>query len=216
MAMTNFFSQVAALEFEGCLNLTLKKEGAQLTVSVLLQNDGCGDAAKKHIPPLILKGDAKELGEGFFPAIAEPVQQTSKLLLNMEQFLKGQEDAKKQSAMEKKKAEKTDKGDKADKAAPQDPKEKRYFDAMAQVDALEAEGKFKEAWSKVPQPSDYPDRADTLRARRASLSKQFAPDLFVAAAPEIPVEPNTEDYDDNAPDAEAVHNEGAAGGDNLG
>lgn len=213
MAMTNFFSQVAALEFEGCLNLTLKKEGAQLTVSVLLQNDGCGDAAKKHIPPLILKGDAKELGEGFFPAIAEPVQQTSQLLLNMEQFLKGQEEAKKQSAMEKKKAEKTEK---ADKAVPQDPKEKKYLEAMAQVDALEAEGKFREAWSKVPQPSDYPDRADALRARRASLSKQFAPDLFVAAAHETPVEPNTEDYDDNAPDAEAVQDEGAAGGDNLG
>lgn len=213
MAMTNFFSQVAALEFEGCLNLTLKKEGALLTVSVLLQNEGCGDAAKKHIPPLILRGDAKELGEGFFPAIAEPVQQTSQLLLNMEQFLKGQEEAKKQSAMEKKKAEKTEK---ADKAVPQDPKEKKYLEAMAQADALEAEGKFREAWSKVPQPSDYPDRADALRARRASLSKQFAPDLFVAAAPETPVEPNTEDYDDNAPDAEAVQDEGAAGGDNLG
>lgn len=213
MAMTNFFSQVAALEFEGCLNLTLKKEGAQLTVSVLLQNDGCGDAAKKHIPPLILKGDAKELGEGFFPAIAAPVQQTSQLLLNMEQFLKGQEEAKKQSAMEKKKAEKTEK---ADKGAPQDPKEKKYLGAMAQADALEAEGKFREAWSKVPQPSDYPDRADVLRARRASLSKQFAPDLFVAATPETPVEPNTEDYDDNAPDAEAVQDEGAAGEDNLG
>lgn len=211
--MTNFFSQVAALEFEGCLNLTLKKEGAQLTVSVLLQNDGCGDAAKKHIPPLILKGDAKELGEGFFPAIAEPVQQTSQLLLNMEQFLKGQEEAKKQSAMEKKKAEKTEK---AHKAAPQDPKEKKYLEAMAQAGALEAEGKFREAWSKVPQPSDYPDRADALRARRASLSKQFAPDLFVAAAPETPVEPNTDNYDDNAPDAEAVQDEGAAGGDNLG
>lgn len=211
--MTNFFSQVAALEFEGCLNLTLKKEGTQLTVSVLLQNDGCGDAAKKHIPPLILKGDAKELGEGFFPAIAEPVQQTSQLLLNMEQFLKGQEEAKKQSAMEKKKAEKTEK---ADKAAPQDPKEKKYLEAMAQADALEAEGKFREAWSKVPQPSDYPDRADALRARRASLSKQFAPDLFVASAAQTPVEPNTEDYDDNAPDAEAVQDEGTAGGDNLG
>lgn len=211
--MTNFFSQVAALEFEGCLNLTLKKEGAQLTVSVLLQNDGCGDAAKKHIPPLILKGDAKELGEGFFPAIAEPVQQTSRLLLNIEQFLKGQEEAKKQSAMEKKKAEKTEK---AHKAAPQDPKEKKYLEAMAQAGALEAEGKFREAWSKVPQPSDYPDRADALRARRASLSKQFAPDLFVAAAPETPVEPNTDNYDDNAPDAEAVQDEGAAGGDNLG
>ena len=209
MAMTNFFSQVAALEFEGCLNLTLRKEGAQMTVSVLLQNESCGDAAKKHIPPLILKGDAKELGEGFFPAIAEPVKQTSTLLLNMEQFLKGQEEAKKQSAMEKKKAEKTEK---ADKAAPQDPKEKKYLEAMAQVDALEAEGKFKEAWCKVPQATDYPDKAAQLRTRRDSLKAQFAPDLFGAAQPaevqeEKYEEPNTEDYDDSDTDAEDIPDE---------
>jgi len=212
MAITNFFSQVAALEFEGCLNLTLKKDGAQLIVSVLLQNQACGDSAKKHIPPLILKGDAKELGEGFFPAIAEPVQQTSKLLLNMEQFLKGQEQAKKQSAMENK----ADKKEKGETSAAQDPKQRKYLEAMAQAEALEKEGKFREAWSKVPQPSDYPEHADTLRQKRASLSKQFPPDLFGSPAPETNVEPKTEDYDDNTSDAEAVHDKGAAGGDNLG
>ena len=42
MAITNFFSQVAALDFKGCLNLTLHSKGESLTVSVLLQNDACG------------------------------------------------------------------------------------------------------------------------------------------------------------------------------
>lgn len=204
--MTNFFSQVAALEFEGCLNLTLKKEGEQLTVSVLLQNPACGDNAKRHIPPLILKGTPKELGEGFFPNIAEPVQATSQLLVNMEQFLKGQEEAKKQSALEKKKAEKTE------KPATQDPKEKKYLEAMAQVDKLEQEGKFKEAWSKVPQPSDYPDRAEALRERRASLSKQFAPDLFGGEQAQN-VAPNTQDDDNSTTDAEVVPDEGQGAGD---
>lgn len=204
--MTNFFSQVAALEFEGCLNLTLKKEGEQLTVSVLLQNPACGDSAKRHIPPLILKGTPKELGEGFFPNIAEPVQATSQLLVNMEQFLKGQEEAKKQSALEKKKAEKTE------KPATQDPKERKYLEAMAQVDKLEQEGKFKEAWSRVPQPSDYPDRAEALRERRASLSKQFAPDLFGGEQPQN-VAPNTQEDDNSTTDAEAVPDEGQGAGD---
>lgn len=206
MAMTNFFSQVAALDFEGCLNLTLKKEGGQLTVSLLLQNPACGDSAKQHIPPLLLKGTPKELGEGFFPAIEAPVQSSSQLLVNMEQFLKGQEEAKKQSAIEKKKAEKTE------KPAPQDPKEKKYLEAMAQVDRLEQEGKFKEAWSKVPQPSEYPDRAEVLRERRASLSKQFAPDLF-GGAQTTNVEPNNEEDDNSATDAEAVPDEGQGAGD---
>ena len=201
--MTNFFSQVAALEFKGCLNLTLRKEGECLTVSLLVQDDACGDAAKNCIPPLILKGTAKELGEGFFPAIAEPVQATATLLTNMGQYLKGQEEAKKRSAMEKK--EKTDKP-----AAAVNPKEKKFLEAMQQVDALEAGGKFREAWSKVPQPAEYPDHADTLRARRASLSKQFAPDLFGGGQPATVTqeEPNTEDYDDNEPDAEGIPDDG--------
>jgi PRTRC genetic system protein E len=207
MAMTNFFSQVAALEFEGCLNLTLKKDAEQLTVSVLLQNEGCGDTAKRHIPPLILKGTTKELGEGFFPAITEPVAQASQLLVNMEQFLKGQEQAKKQSAMEKKSTEK------AEKPAAQDPKEKKYFEAMAQVDALEAAGKYREAWGKVPQPTEYPERADALRERRASLSKQFPPDLFGVAQPVNTDKPNNDDYDDSQTDAEAVPDEGQGTGD---
>lgn len=210
MAITNFFSQVAALNFQGCLNLTMRKDGERLTVSVLLENDACGDTAKSHIPPLILKGTAQELGEGFFPAIAEPVQATSQLLTNMEQFLKGQEEAKKNSAMEKKKSEKADKP-----ATEVSPKEKKFIEAMKVVDDLEAEGKFKEAWCKVPLAAEYPDKAEQLRMRKESLKNQFAPDLFGAAQPaETPVEeventePNTEDYADSEPNAEDIPDEG--------
>jgi len=208
MAVTNFFSQVAALDFKGCLNLTLHKDGESLTVSVLVQDDACGDTAKKRIPPLILKGTAQELGEGFFPAIAKPVQATSQLLANMEQFLKGQEEARKNSAMEKKKTEKADKP-----ATEVSPKEKKFLEAMKQVEALEAEGKFKEAWCKVPQPSEYPDKAEQLRKRRESLKAQFAPDLFGAAQPEEiqeeeNEEPNTENYADSDTDAEDFPDEG--------
>jgi PRTRC genetic system protein E len=208
MAITNFFSQVAALDFQGCLNLTLRRDGESLTVSVLVQDDACGDTAKSHIPPLILKGTAQELGEGFFPNIAAPVQATSQLLTNMEQFLKGQEEAKKNSAMEKKKTEKADKP-----ALEVSPKEKKFLEAMKQVDALEAEGKHKDAWCKVPQATEYPDKAEQLRKRRDSLKAQFAPDLFGAAQPaetqeEEDVEPNTDDYADSEPNAEDIPDEG--------
>lgn len=204
MAITNFFSQVAALDFQGCLNLTLRKDVESLTVSVLLQNDACGDNAKNHIPPLILKGTAQELGEGFFSAIAEPVQATSQLLVNMEHYLKRQEEARQYSAMEKKKTEKADKP-----VMEVNTKEKKFLEAMKQVDALEAEGKFKEAWCKVPQPTEYPDKAEMLRKRRESLKNQFAPDLFGAAQPaeaqeEENTEPNTEDYADSEPNAEDI------------
>jgi len=202
--MTNFFSQVAALDFTGCLNLTLRRDGECMTVSVLLQNDACGDAAKNHIPPLIIKGSPKEIGEGFFPSIAAPVQATSQLLTNMEQYLKGQEEAKRNSAMEKKKTEKAD-----NPVAEVSPKEKKYLEAMRQVDALEAEGKYKEAWCKVPQATDYPDKADLLRKRRDSLKAQFAPDLFGAGQPATDVEDelNIEDYADSQSNAEDIPDE---------
>lgn len=209
MAITNFFSQVAALDFQGCLNLTLRKDGESLTVSVLLQNDACGDAAKAHIPPLILKGTPQELGEGFFPNIAAPLKATSQLLTNMEQFLKGQEEAKKQSAMEKKKTEKADKP-----ATEVSPKEKKFNEAIKQVDALEAEGKFKEAWCKVPLASEYPDKAEQLRKRKENLKNQFAPDLFGEPQPaeiqpeETFTEPNTENYAHSEPNAEDIPDEG--------
>ena len=110
--------------------------------------------------------------------------------------------------MEKKKTEKADKP-----ATEVSPKEKKFLEAMKQVDALEAEGKFKEAWCKVQQATEYPDKAEQLRGRRDSLKAQFAPDLFGAAQPaenqeEEDVEPNTDDYADSEPNAEDIPDEG--------
>jgi len=208
MAVTNFFAHAAALSFEGCLNITLKKDGEQLTVSVLLQNDACMDTAKTHIPPLILKGTAKELCEGFFDAIAEPVAQTSALLVNMEQYQKGQEKAKQNAASEKKKNEKAAK---PEKQTPEQIKQMQYAGVMHRVETLEKEGKFKEAWMKIPQPSEFPDKAEEIRTRRAALSAKFSPDLFGAEQPEEiikEVEPNPNDDVTDHNNAEGLSLEG--------
>lgn len=214
MPVTNFFAHIAAIPFEGCLNVTIKKDGEQLTASVLLQNDGCGDAAKNHIPPLILRGCAKELCEGFFDAIATPVAETSKLLVNMEAYLKGQEAAKKNAAMEKKKTEKTEKTDKADKSdkptTPEEIKEMKYIGIMAEVDKLEAAGKYREAWVKVPKTSEFPEKAEEIQKRTSSLSAQFSPDLFGAEQPATAVtnvEPKTEEDATDLIDAEGIPDE---------
>lgn len=120
---TNFFKQIADLNITGNLQLTISK-GADnnLVVSVLLQNEQCGDNAKQLIPPLLLKGIAEELDNGFFENIAKLIEQTSSLLLNMEAYLKQQEEAKKQSAMEKEKADKEKRG--------KDEKDKKYKEAV--------------------------------------------------------------------------------------
>ena len=100
----------------------------------------------------------------------------------MEKFQKQLDEAKAQSAIEKTKAEKEKKE--------QEAKDKKFKDSMAKVDELEKEGKFREAWIKVPDIAEYPEKADELRKRKTSLSDKFAtPSLFGAteeAAPEPP------------------------------
>lgn len=82
---------------------------------------------------------------------------------------------------------------------------------MANADALEKEGKFKEAWMKIPQPSEFPEKAEEIRSRRAALSAKFSPDLFGAeqtAETIDEVEPNTTDDVTDHINAESLSHEG--------
>ena len=172
METTNFFNQITQLGITGDLQLTISK-GAEnrLVVSVLLQNEQCGDYAKHLIAPFNLRGTPAELDEGFFNKITTPLQAASGLMVNMEAFMKQLEEAKKQSAMEKEKADKERKEKEA--------KEKKFKDAMSKADELEKEGKYREAWVKVPEVTEYPEKAEELRKRRKELSDKFSsPGLF--------------------------------------
>ncbi len=176
----NFFNQIVQLQITGDLQLTIAK-GAEnnLIVSVMLQNDGCGDNAKNIIPPLNLRGTAEELDHGFFEKITTPIQTASGLMVDMESFMKQLEETKKQSAMEKDKADRQKKE--------QEAKDKKFKDAMAKADELEKEGKFREAWVKVPEITEFPEKTDEIRRRKRELSDKFsAPSLFGAIEEEKP------------------------------
>lgn len=164
---TNFFNQIALLDITGELHLTITR-GAESTfiVSVMLQNKQCGDNAKELIPPLTLRGTAVELDNGFFERITTPLETASGLMDNMEAFMKQLEEAKKQSAMEKEKADKQKKE--------QETKDKKFKDAMAKADELDKEGKFREAWMKVPEATDFPEKAEEIRKRKSELSNKFS------------------------------------------
>ena len=170
----NFFHQIAQLQITGDLQLTIAK-GAEnnLIVSVMLQNEQCGDNAKNIIPPLNLRGTAEELDNGFFEKITTPIQTASGLMVDMESFMKQLEETKKKSAMEKDKADRQKKE--------QEAKDKKFKDAMAKADELEKEGKHREAWVKVPEITEFPEKADEIRKRKRELSDKFsAPSLFGA------------------------------------
>ena len=189
---TNFFSQIQQLDFTGNLQLTITK-GAEsnLIVTVLLLNEQCGDSAKNLIPPLTFNATSQEFDEGFIQQITTPVQKVSGLMVDMEKFQKQLDEAKAQSAIEKTKAEKEKKE--------QEAKDKKFKQAMDKADELEKEGKFRDAWMKVPDLTEFPEKADEIRKRKTSLSDKFAtPSLFGAmeeATPEPPkVEELTADY----------------------
>ena len=189
---TNFFNQIQQLEFTGVLQLNISK-GVEnnLIVSVILNNEQCGDSAKNLIPPLTFNATPQEFDEGFFEQITTPIQKVSGLMVDMEKFQKQLDEAKAQSAIEKAKTEK----EKKEKEA----KDKKFKDAMAKADELEKEGKFREAWIKVPDLTEFPEKADEIRKRKTALSDKFAtPSLFGAmdeAKPEPPIEQEiTADY----------------------
>ncbi|MFH7017343.1 prtrc system protein e [Flavobacterium sp. FlaQc-47] len=166
---TNFFKSILALQVAGNWNINIAKEEAdKLIVSVLFFNDTIGDDARKKVPPILLKGTVEELDNGFFQAIAEPVQDTAKLFANMEQFLKEKEQAKVSSQMQKDNELKKEKSE----------KQKQYESAMKKAEELETAGKFKEAWMKVPSVDLYPEYKDIIHARKAELSDKFPVDLF--------------------------------------
>jgi PRTRC genetic system protein E len=157
----------------------------------LLNNEQCGDSAKNLIPPLTFNATPQEFDEGFFEQITTPIQKVSGLMVDMEKFQKQLDEAKAQSAIEKAKTEK----EKKEKEV----KDKKFKDAMAKADELEKEGKFREAWIKVPDITEFPEKADEIRKRKIALSDKFAtPSLFGAmdeAKPEPPIEQEiTADY----------------------
>ncbi|WLD24289.1 PRTRC system protein E [Flavobacterium dauae] len=192
---TNFFNQIAQLDFTGNLQLTITK-GVEnnLIVLVYLNNEQCGDNAKNLIPPLTYNGTPQEFDEEFFEKITTPVQKVSGLMVDMENFQMQLDDAKKQSAMEK------DKSDKEKKL--QDAKDKKYKDAMAKADELEKEGKYRDAWVKVPEPAEYPEKKEEIIKRRSELSAKFAPDLFGTPQEQEKSEPQQEGLYPNYPESE--------------
>ena len=144
---TNFFRQLAKFNLIGDLQMILRPtEENSFVLSVLLNNEQCGDEARKLIPPLNLRGTAEELDNGFFESISTPLQTASGLMVDMESFMKSLEEAKKKSAMEKEKQDK----EKKEKEA----KEKKYKEAFEKAEILEKEGKYKEAWLALPKVSE--------------------------------------------------------------
>jgi len=178
---TNFFQQIAGLGFNGnfLLNINQDETGVQ-TVSVVLKRDKAIDG----LPPMLFKATAGELDEGFFEQLAQPVQQTAGLISNLESYQKELDKAKKNAKPDKAKAGKPAENDPGEDeqdeetnlfTPPEDDKQvkaekKRLYDeAMERVKSLAQQTKYAEALAQLPDVTDYPDKAETIEAKRKTL-----------------------------------------------
>jgi hypothetical protein len=75
---TNFFDHIANLNAPGIWKLGIQNDiNGNFVVSALYSPLQSNEPALKTIAPLIFKGTAAEMGEGFFEAIEKPVQETA-------------------------------------------------------------------------------------------------------------------------------------------
>jgi PRTRC genetic system protein E len=168
---TNFFELIQNLQLTGNLTISIQCGTDPLSLSVCLKNDDVSDKAKNIIPTLNLSGSAQELDEAFFSTITKPLQKTSGLMVNMQQYEKAQEEARKASRGEQ------DKKDKLKKE--EDEKNKKFEAQMKKVTELEKENKFREAYAQLPKPEDYPEHAEKLNEKKQFLMEKFEqPSLF--------------------------------------
>jgi len=188
---TNFFKKMAQMDINSKLTLTIGKGTENtLVVTIFVENDACADKAKFLIPPFNIEGTPDELDEGFFDYIRTPLNKADGLLSNMENFYKQLEIAEKNSAMEKQKADNERKAKEA--------KNKKYNEIMLKAEALEQQGRFKEAWTALPKASDYPENAKAIRAKQELYEPHFVSNLFT----ESPVHPVVMDTEETAQEQE--------------
>jgi len=164
---TNFFQNISALQAHGDWRITIAKDANdRLIVSVLLSNDKANDATAKQIPPMLLKGAADELDNGFFDAIQAPAQITSQLFVNMEQYAKTVEETRKQSKMQKDK-EHTD-------GKEREERQKKFDTMMKKVNELDEAKKYQEAIANLPKADQFPEQAEEIKSKLEDLRKKNA------------------------------------------
>jgi PRTRC genetic system protein E len=180
---TNFFENIANLNAPGFWKIGIHQdENGRFVVSALYSPNETAHPDAKTIAPLIFKGTAEEMGEGFFEAIEKPVQETAGLYHNIAEYSKTVEAAKKKVAQGNKTPTVKPKANAADedtdgieqgepKVSAED-KKKAYTEALRKVVELNDACKYGDALNILPSVEDYPEKKEELEKRRADLERK--------------------------------------------
>jgi len=183
---TNFFENMATMQIPGKWIITVHTDPqGQFTVSTLFVGISSGDKAGSAIPPLLTKGTAQELDEGYFEVIENPIQQTAAFYTSAETYLKGLEKARLASKMEQDKKNKNtskpkvsiEEGEKDDIEVGElqpskEDKRKVYLQAMIKINELNASCKYEEALAELPSATDYPEKEAELKTKLVDLTRK--------------------------------------------
>ncbi|WP_259065865.1 PRTRC system protein E [Mucilaginibacter sp. X4EP1] len=177
---TNFFEQIANLNAPGIWKIGIQNDAnGNFVVSALYSPVQSTEPALKTIAPLIFKGTATEMDEGFFEAIEKPVQETAGLYSNVAAYTKNLDNAKKKLSQGNKSqpVEKTDATGEEDmevgepKVSAED-KKKAYTEAIRKVVELNDACKYEDALAILPSVEDYPEKTEELNKRKADLTRK--------------------------------------------
>ena len=179
-----FFKEISGLVTAGVeLNVTIKRSGENLIVSVLPKVTDLKDEAAKKLVPLVVSGTPDELDKEFSAAISTPVQSATGLLTNMKEFEVSQVEAQVKS-----------------KAA--EANKKKYDQLVKKADDFEKGGKLNNAIACLKQAKVFsPDKQatqkkiDKLQAKAGAGSLFEEEDLLNNYLEELPEE-ETEDIND--------------------
>jgi PRTRC genetic system protein E len=179
---TNFFENIANLNAPGIWTIGIQNdENGNFTVSALYAPFKSNEPATKMIVPLIHRGKASDMDEGFFEATVTQVESLKGLYTNIKAVTASVDTAKKKLGQGSKpqpvKAKTNSDGNSEDielgepKISAEE-KKRAYTDAIRKVVELNDLCKYEDALNILPSVEDYPEKKEELEKRRADLERK--------------------------------------------
>lgn len=139
-----FFKTIAdILQDSQQMQMTVRKNGSNIAVSILPDGSSVKDKTVENITPLVMSGTPQEFEEGFLEALI-PLKEAFCLVSNIKNFEASTEKARKESEMIKKSKDKATK------------QEKEFSDLIALAKKKKEEHKFKDALSLLEKAQTLP------------------------------------------------------------
>lgn len=163
-----FFNLIASKMQDGQqLNMTIRKNGEKLVLSMIPDTKGVKDNAVSSLEPLVINGTPQEFEEQFEQALA-PVEKAFSLISEVSDFEKRLDEARKKTEMESKKKKE------------EDEQKQKFIDHLNLAKKLLDEQKFKDSKTVLAKAEALPgaDKKACEELKKKIEEKSGAGGLF--------------------------------------